>query len=135
MDWREYQSARCEAKNLSSLLEDCRGQVLIDSAKEPVSLFARCIDHAHDYLIRVTPEKSLQNISDYIRGIRERFNAGRASSEDVKGVYETARNYLRTKMELCRFPGVHLVRAFESGVKSAHYERVMRSIVSQTSDA
>lgn len=135
MDWREYQSARREAKNLSSLLEDCRGQVLIDSAKEPVSLFARCIDHAHDYLIRVTPEKSLQNISDYIRGIRERFNAGRASSEDVKGVYETARNYLRTKMELCRFPGVHLVRAFESGVKSAHYERVMRSIVSQTSDA
>jgi radical SAM superfamily enzyme YgiQ (UPF0313 family) len=135
MDWKEYQSARREAKNLSSLLADCRGQELIVPAKEPVSLFARYIDLAHDYLIRVMPEKSMQNISDYIRGIKERFNAGRVSSEDVQGIYETARNYLRAKMELCRFPGVHLVRAFELGVKSAHYERVMRSIVSQTSDA
>ncbi len=135
MDWQEYQSARREAKNLSELLNDSRMHAMAGPAKEPVSLFARYIDLAHDYLIRVMPEKSLQNISDYIAGIKERLNAGMASSEDVQGIYETARKYLRAKMELCRFPGVHLVRAFELGVKSLHYEKVMRSIVSQTSDS
>lgn len=126
MDIRNYRQAKHEAKALSGLLR--QGNVYSGKA----SSFDTWVDLAHDYLVRFNPGKSLQNISDYIGGIRERLKAGMLSQNDIQEVYGAAQNFLRTKMELCRFPGVHLVRAFELAVKARHYERVMQSIVSGT---
>jgi len=128
LDHQLRRRARQDARRLRRLMRRMKrdGRVRV---QEDLAWLDELVGQGQDYLVRFRPEERLQQVREWVAGVRERARLGSLSAEDARAVYDNARRYLRFQMRRHRFPGVKLERAIEAAIKGLHYETVMRAIV------
>ena len=84
---------------------------------------------AHDAVLRSEPSRPIDEVDRWMRGIRTRIDAGKASGEDIVALCGASREFFVRQRQLHRFPGTYLVKAFNLALKGLHYERVTEDIV------
>jgi radical SAM superfamily enzyme YgiQ (UPF0313 family) len=95
---------------------------------DPASLLM-LLDRAREALVRGTPERGVEEISSWSAGVKERIDAGKMSIDDLRSLYQAAREFSIRQGRLHRFPGAYLVKAFNLAIKGLHYEIAMNGIV------
>ena len=119
---------------LSRLRQDVRGLPVSRTSPTPpmeAATLRGLLGPAHDAVLRSQPSRPLGDVDGWVRGLRERIDAGAASSEDLVAVYDASHEFFVRQHQLHRFPGAYLVKAFNLAIKGLHYERVMEDIVPQ----
>ncbi len=101
----------------------------IELGPQQVKRFARMIDYAQDTLVRYYPDKGLPEIGEIVSSAREAIENRKISVEEGKQIYERAMESVEGKANKLRFPGRHLVRAFELRILGLHYETVVANVL------
>ena len=86
------------------------------------------LDRARDAMIRADRSRRLDEIDAWVQAVRARFADGIASSEDLDAVYRWSSEFFLRRQRLHRFPGAHLVKAFNLAIKGLHYQTVMHGL-------
>ena len=86
------------------------------------------LDRARDAMIRADRSRRLDEIDAWVQAVRARFADGIASSEDLDAVYRWSSEFFLRRQRLHRFPGAHLVKAFNLAIKGLHYQTVMHRL-------
>ena len=86
------------------------------------------VDRARDAMVRAEPARRLDEIGAWARGVQARIGQGAANVEDLRSIYRWSREYFVRQRRLHRFPGAHLVKAFNLAIKGLHYETVMHGL-------
>lgn len=128
-DVTQARLARAERKTLAGLRPQGHGATggVASSDARVVALRAR-LDQARDAMIRADPARSLGEIDAWARTLDSRIADGTASSEELAAVYDWSREFWIRRERLHRFPGAHLVKAFNLAIKGLHYATVMRGL-------
>lgn len=128
LDRQLRRRARQDARRLRRLMRRVRHEGTV-GAQDDLAWLDQLVGQAQDYLVRFRPEERLNQVREWVAGVRQRARLGSLSTEDARAVYDNARRYLRFQMRRHRFPGVKLERAIEAAIKGLHYETVMRAVV------
>jgi hypothetical protein len=87
------------------------------------------VECAREAAIRAEPERGLTEIATWAAALRERIAARSPTGDDLRALYSSSREFFVRRRRLHRFPGAHLVKAFNLAIKGLHYETVMTGIV------
>lgn len=93
--------------------------------------FQEVLNYAKEYMVRYHRKMNLEQIQETVNDWKEKLNQKRITAEDMQVMYENAKGYLQKQRSLFKYPGFHLVNAFELAIKGFHYEQVMRKITSK----
>jgi hypothetical protein len=128
LDYSIRRQSRKQARRLARLARRIRtdADVRLAGARESMD---QLLEMAHDYRVRFVPEERLDQVREWMTGVRERLGQDLLSAADVRAVYDQAARYLRARTRQHRFPGATLAGAVEAAIKGLHYEKVMKSIV------
>jgi hypothetical protein len=130
--WHRDRTRRREASRAAARLERQLRHLTASRAilnnGDPATLLA-LLDRAHDALVRGAPERAIEEISSWSASLKVRIGAGAASVDDLRTVYQEAREFFVRQRRLHRFPGAYLVKAFNLAIKGLHYEIAMNGIV------
>jgi radical SAM superfamily enzyme YgiQ (UPF0313 family) len=131
LDRKFLKELRAEESSLkkfwSNLTSSASDQIEI--SPQEVSRFAHMIDYAQDSLVRYNPEKNLPEIGEIVKNATEAIENHKISTADGKQIYEKAMQHVEGKANKLRFPGRHLVRAFELRILGLHYETVVGNVL------
>ena len=86
------------------------------------------LDRARDAMIRADRSRRVDEIDAWVQAVRARIAEGIASSHDLDAVYQWSREFFLRRQRLHRFPGAHLVKAFNLAIKGLHYQTVMHRL-------
>jgi radical SAM superfamily enzyme YgiQ (UPF0313 family) len=87
------------------------------------------VERAREAVLRAQPERGLNDIAAWAASLSARIEARSPTAEDLRSLYSWSREYFVRRRQLHRFPGAHLVKAFNLAIKGLHYEIVMSGIV------
>ena len=73
-------------------------------------------------------DSRVDEIDAWVQAVRARIAEGIASSHDLDAVYQWSREFFLRRQRLHRFPGAHLVKAFNLAIKGLHYQTVMHRL-------
>jgi radical SAM superfamily enzyme YgiQ (UPF0313 family) len=128
LDRQLRRRARQDVRRLRRLMRSIRHEGA-SRVEDDLVWLDQLVGQAQDYLVRFRPEERLNQVREWVAGVRERARLGSLSPEDLGAIHEHARRYLRFQMRRHRFPGLKLERAIEAAIKGLHYETVMRAVV------
>jgi radical SAM superfamily enzyme YgiQ (UPF0313 family) len=86
------------------------------------------LDRAREAAVRADRSRSLAEIDAWARAVDAHAAEGTVSGEEWAAVDHWTREFFRRRERLHRFPGAHLVKAFNLAIKSLHYETVMHGL-------
>ena len=125
-----------EAREARRAVADIYRRLRSLAATEPASLddaevqrLGALVDCAREAAIRAEPERGLTEIASWATALSERIAARSPTADDLRALYSSSREFFVRRRRLHRFPGAHLVKAFNLAIKGLHYETVMTGIV------
>jgi hypothetical protein len=63
-----------------------------------------------------------------VESVRARIAEGTVTSEELSSIRHWSGEFLQRRERLHRFPGAHLVKAFNLAIKGLHYQTVMHGL-------
>ena len=96
--------------------------------------FSQMLDYAHEAQVRYSTDKKLDEIHEFVHSVRDSLAKGFIVLDHAQSVYKSSMDYLSAKRDLFRFPGAHLIKAFELTVMGSHYQIVVNNVLA-TGDA
>jgi radical SAM superfamily enzyme YgiQ (UPF0313 family) len=103
------------------------GQMPLDDAE--VARLTALVERARDAAVRTEVGRRLEDITTWAVDLTQRIGARTPTADDLRSLYRWSREFFLTQRRLHRFPGLHLVKAFNLAIKGLHYEIVMNGIV------
>jgi hypothetical protein len=79
--------------------------------------------------VRAEPGRRLEDVATWAEGLKGRIEGAAPTAGDLRSLYRWSREYFVRQRRLHRFPGAHLVKAFNLAIKGLHYEIVMTGIL------
>ncbi len=133
LDRQFLRDIRTEARNLGSYWDKVgtAAKSYIELDGQDAKRFAEMLSYAQDALVRYRPDMGLTEVQDFVQRVREAVAQGVLPRAEAQSVYEAAREYLQTKRALFRFPGSHLVKAFELSIIGIHYGTVVEHVLTK----
>ncbi len=133
LDRQFLRDIRTEARNLGSYWDKIgtAAKSYIELDGQDAKRFAEMLSYAQDALVRYRPDMGLTEVQDFVQRVREAVAQGVLPRAEAQSVYEAAREYLQTKRALFRFPGSHLVKAFELSIIGIHYGTVVEHVLTK----
>jgi Fe-S oxidoreductase len=86
------------------------------------------LDRACDAMIRADRARRLDEIDTWAQAVRTRIAEGTVSNDELFALHHWSREFFLRRERLHRFPGGHLVKAFNLAIKGLHYETVMHGL-------
>ncbi len=133
LDKQLLRDIRTEARNLGSYWDKvgaaAKNYIELDGQDE--KRFAEMLSYAQNALVRCRPDMGLTEVQDFVQGVREAVAKGVLLRSEAQSVYEAAHEYLNAKRALFRFPGSHLVKAFELSIIGIHYGTVVDNVLTK----
>ena len=126
-DTMEARSARKAIVELHGQMRDARLVRATPSNPRGADLQAH-VERARDAMVRADRTRNLDEIDEWAKAARAHVAEGTASSEDLAAIYHWSREFLLRREQLHRFPGAHLVKAFNLAIKGLHYGTVMHGL-------
>ena len=93
--------------------------------------FTQMLAYAQNALVRCRPDMGLNEVQDFVGRVKEAVANGVLQRSEAQSVYDGAREYLNAKRALFRFPGSHLVKAFELSIAGIHYGMVVDNVLTK----
>jgi radical SAM superfamily enzyme YgiQ (UPF0313 family) len=84
--------------------------------------------HAHDAMIRGDRARSVGEIDAWAETARSHIADGSVDPEELALIQHWSREFSLRRERLHRFPGAHLVKAFNLAIKGLHYQTVMHGL-------
>ena len=133
LDNQFIRDIRAEAQNLGSYWDkvSVAAKNYIELEGQDAKRFAEMLSYAQDALVRSRPDMGLTEVQDFVQRVREAVAKGVLPRAEAQSVYEAAREYLNAKRALFRFPGSHLVKAFELSIVGVHYGTVVDNVLTK----
>jgi uncharacterized protein DUF4070 len=125
-EFREARRATADVDRRLRLIPSA-GQVRLGDVE--VAPLRTLVDHARDAAVRAQPGRRLEEIATWAASLKDRIEAQAPTADDLRSLYAWSREYFVRRRRLHRFPGAHLVKAFNLAIKGLHYEMVMDGIV------
>ena len=113
----------------NSLAQSARERLQLE--EQDVKPFTQMLQYAQDALVRYGADKGLAEVRDFVQGFRESLGTGDITLEQGRLVYERAMQYCEVRVEQLKFPGIHLVRAFELCIIGNHYRICADNVLSR----
>ena len=133
LDKQFLRDVRVEARNLGSYWDKvgtaAKNYIELDGQDE--QRFAEMLSYAQNALVRCRPDMGLTEVLDFIQRVREAVATGVLPRSEAQSVYEAAHEYLNAKRALFRFPGSHLLKAFELSIIGIHYGTVVDNVLTK----
>ncbi|MEW6755376.1 MAG: radical SAM protein [Candidatus Latescibacterota bacterium] len=137
LDRRVKRLVHQEREELAELWQrlsaSARSHVELD--EETAARFSRMVDYAHEALVRFGTDRGLAEVRQFVQTARESLARGQIAVEHAREVHDRALRYLETRRRMIRFPGIHLVRAFELCIIGYHYHIVARNVLAREAAA
>jgi hypothetical protein len=128
-DVRVARDARHAATDVRRRLRALPPAGTVPLADAEVERATTLVDCAREAAVRAQPERGLSEISTWATTLRDRITTRSATAEDLHALYSSSREFFVRRRRLHRFPGAHLVKAFNLAIKGLHYQIVMDGIV------
>ena len=87
------------------------------------------VESAREAVVRAEPGRRLEEVATWAASLKERIDGQVQTADDLRSLYRWSREYFVRRRRLHRFPGAHLVKAFNLAIKGLHYEIVMTGIL------
>jgi radical SAM superfamily enzyme YgiQ (UPF0313 family) len=126
IDRREARRATADVERRLRSLPPA-GQARIADAE--LARLPALVDRAREAAVRAQPERGLKEIATWAATVSQRIEARSPSADDLRSLYSWSREFFVRRRQLHRFPGAHLVKAFNLAIKGLHYEIVMTGIL------
>jgi radical SAM superfamily enzyme YgiQ (UPF0313 family) len=127
---RDAVEARSARKALVQLQREARAARLgraTSSLAGDTALQAH-LDKARDAMIRADRARRLDEIDAWAQTLRTRIAEGSVSNAELDSIYRWSGEFFLRRERLHRFPGAHLVKAFNLAIKGLHYQTVMHGL-------
>lgn len=132
LDRTRLDHVRMEMKSLKHMYSSMLSGKYIEYNDHLKTQFNELVAYAHDFMVRQQRDGiNLQHIQAKASEWTTKLNEETLTRFDIDEIIENAQSYLAKKKKLFRFPGFHLVQAFELAVKGLHYEKVKHEITSK----
>jgi radical SAM superfamily enzyme YgiQ (UPF0313 family) len=127
---RDAIEARSARKARRELQRPARGATFGRTTSNDVNVaeLETHLARARDAMIRADQGRGLDEIGAWAQSVRVRIADGTVSAEELSAIRHWSREFLRRRERLHRFPGAHLVKAFNLAIKGLHYETVMHGL-------
>jgi radical SAM superfamily enzyme YgiQ (UPF0313 family) len=126
-DATEARSARLAVSELRTAAREVtlgRGTPNHDRAAQ----LSAWVEPARDAMIRGDAARSLEDIDAWAGTVRAHLAEGTVAPDEVAAIYHWSTEFFRRREQLHRFPGAHLVKAFNLAIKGLHYGTVMHGL-------
>jgi hypothetical protein len=127
---RDAEEARSARKALVELQRDTRAARVdrTTSSRAGGTDLQAHVDNARDAMIRADRARRLDEIDAWAQTRRTSIAEGSVSNAELDNIYRWSGEFFRRRERLHRFPGAHLVKAFNLAIKGLHYETVMHGL-------
>jgi radical SAM superfamily enzyme YgiQ (UPF0313 family) len=132
-DMRESRDARRAAADVRQRLRSLPPAGPAPLGEAELGRLPALVDCAREAAVRAQPERGLNEIAAWASAVSERIAARSPTPDDLRTLYSYSREFFARRRRLHRFPGAHLVKAFNLAIKGLHYEIVMNGIVGEAS--
>jgi radical SAM superfamily enzyme YgiQ (UPF0313 family) len=128
-DVAEFREARRAAADVNRSLRLVSAAEQTRLGDADVARLRALIEAAREAAVRAQPGRRLEEIAAWAASLKDHIEAKAPTADDLRSVYAWSREYFVRRRRLHRFPGAHLVKAFNLAIKGLHYEIVMNGIV------
>ncbi|HSL70028.1 MAG TPA: DUF4070 domain-containing protein, partial [Longimicrobiales bacterium] len=126
LDRRLVRRWRARSRRLRRALHDSRSGVLPARDRTAAGMMLQL---AYEYAVRFHTHSKLSDLDQWLDRARTRLRTGTLTPAELQSAYDDAQRLVRLNLRRFRFPGLSFARAVEAGIKTHHYESVMRAIV------
>ena len=124
----QLRAARSALADLNRQIRSLSAKGAVRPAEHAPADLSVHVDRAREVMVRAEPQRSLDEINAWARDVSRRIGEGAINADDLRAIYRRSREYLVMLQRLHRFPGAHLVKAFNLAIKGLHYETVMHGL-------
>lgn len=103
---------------------------VIELDAQSMKQFSHMNNCAHEAMIRYSTDKPLKEVQDFLHTTNDALKKGNIALDHAREIYDKTRHYLEAKKKMAQFPGQHLIKAFELVIVGAHYQTVVKNILS-----